>query len=226
MLEDIKLIFNASNNKFLLDSLLLTFKFAFGILVVSFVLGVILALLKTYGGKIFSAIVTVYVEIFRNTPMLLWLCVCFVALPFSDKYIRAASGLTLVSTAAICEIVRGGLNAIHKGQIEAGHSQGLNTLQIVWIIVLPQCIRRIVPNLINQMVSVLKDTSYFGQIAMAEFLYTVKRTMATSTVYTGHSVTAMDVFIMFGFAALVYLVINICLSGIARAADRKLNSIY
>ena len=50
--------------------------------------------------------------------------------------------------------------------------------------------------------------------------------MDTSTVYTGHSVTAMDVFIMFGFAALVYLVINICLLGIARVADRKLNSIY
>ncbi len=226
MLEDMKLIFNAANNKYLLDSLILTFKFAFGILAVSFVLGVILALLKTYGGKIFSAIVTVYVEIFRNTPMLLWLCVCFIALPIPNKYVRAASGLTLVSTAVICEIVRGGLNSIHKGQIEAGRSQGLNTLQIVWIIVLPQCIRRIVPNLINQMVSVLKDTSYFGQIAMAEFLYTVKRTMATSTVYTGHSVTAMDVFIMFGFAALVYLVINICLSGIARVADRKLNSIY
>ena len=174
-----KLIFNAANNKYLLDSLILTFKFAFGILVVSFVLRVILALLKTYGGKIFSAIVTIYVEIFRNTSMLLWLCVCFIALPIPNKYVRAASGLTLVSTAVICEIVRGGLNSIHK-----------------------------------------------GQIATAEFLYTVKRTMATSTVYTGHSVTAMDVFIMFGFAALVYLMINICLSGIARVADRKLNSIY
>lgn len=226
MTEDIRLIFNAANNRCLLESLLLTLKFAVGILAVSFVFGTVLALLKTYGGKICSSIVMVYVEIFRNTPMLLWLCVCFVALPIPDKYIRAASGLTLVSAAAICEIIRGGLNSIPRGQIEAGRSQGLNTMQIVWHIVLPQCIRRTVPNLINQMVSVIKDTSYFGQIAMAEFLYTVKRTMATSTVYTGHSVLAMDVFIMFGFAGLVYLLINFCLSSAARVADRELNSIY
>lgn len=224
MIEDIKLIFNAANNRYLLESLMLTLKFAFWILLVSLLVGIVLALLKTYGGKVFSAVVTVYVEIFRNTPMLLWLCVCFIALPIPNKYVRAAAGLTLVSTAAICEMVRGGLNSIHKGQIEAGRSQGLNTLQIVCIIVLPQCIRRIIPNLINQMVSVLKDTSYFGQIAMAEFLYTVKKTMATSSIYTGHSVLAMDAFIMFGFAALVYLVINIALSAIARVADRKLNA--
>lgn len=220
--EEIQLIFTKYNINYIFGGLMLTFRLAFGILAVSFVIGTILALLKTYGGKIPSRLVTIYVEIFRNTPMLLWLFVCFIAMPFSNKVLRAASGLTFVSSASICEMVRGGLNSISKGQIEAGKSQGLNSLQIIRIIVLPQCIRRIIPNLINQMVSVFKDTSFFGQVAVAEFLYCTKKIMGTASVYTGHAILSQDVFIMFGFAAIVYFVINSILSALARFAQKKL----
>ena len=74
------------------------------------------------------------------------------------------------STATICEIVRGGLNSIDRGQIEAGHSQGLSTFQVMYAIVLPQCLRRVVPNFINQTISVFKDTSFLWQVAIPEFL--------------------------------------------------------
>ncbi len=222
LFEEIKLLATSYNLDYIFKGLLLTFELAFGILLVSFVIGVCLALLKTYAGKIPAKIITVYVEIFRNTPILLWIFICFIFMPFSSKLLRASSGLCLVSAAAICEMVRGGLNAIPKGQIEAGRSQGLNMLQIITIIIFPQCFRRIIPNLINQMISVFKDTSFLGQVSIAEFLYCTKKVMATANVSTGHAVLPMDVFIMFGFAALVYLVINSLLSALARTAQKKL----
>ncbi len=222
LFEEIKLLATSYNLDYIFKGLLLTFELAFGILLVSFVIGVCLALLKTYDGKNPTKIITVYVEIFRNTPILLWIFICFIFMPFSSKLLRASSGLCLVSAAAICEMVRGGLNAIPKGQIEAGRSQGLNMLQIITIIIFPQCFRRIIPNLINQMISVFKDTSFLGQVSIAEFLYCTKKVMATASVSTGHAVLPMDVFIMFGFAALVYLVINSLLSALARTAQKKL----
>lgn len=222
LFEEMQLLATSYNFDYILNGLLLTFGLAFGILLVSFVIGVCLALLKTYGSKILSRIITIYVEIFRNTPILLWIFICFVFMPFSSKFLRAASGLCLVSAAAICEMVRGGLNAIPKGQIEAGRSQGLNLIQIIRIIVFPQAFRRIIPNLINQMISVFKDTSFLGQVSIAEFLYCTKKIMATANVSTGHAVLPIDVFIMFGFAALVYLIINSILSAIARSAQKKL----
>ncbi|MCQ2536921.1 MAG: amino acid ABC transporter permease [Lachnospiraceae bacterium] len=220
--EEIRLLATSYNLDYIFKGLLLTFELAFGILLVSFFLGVCLALLKTYGGKIPEKIITVYVEIFRNTPILLWIFICFIFMPFNSKLLRASSGLCLVSAAAICEMVRGGLNAIPKGQLEAGRSQGLNLIQIIVIIIFPQAFRRIIPNLINQMISVFKDTSFLGQVSIAEFLYCTKKIMATANVSTGHAVMPMDVFIMFGFAALIYLVINSILSAIARTAQKKL----
>lgn len=220
--KEITLIFTATNIQYLLKGLLLTFELAAGIIFFSLIFGTVFALLKTYGGKLAAAIVTVYTEVFRNTPGLLWICVCFVVMPFRNQIIRAASGLVLVSSAVICEIVRGGLNSVAKGQVEAGLSQGLNTFQIVYAIILPQCFRRIIPNLINQTISVFKDTSYVGQVAIAEFLYCTKKVMSTSNLYTGHGIVAQDSFIMFGMAAIVYLVINLMLSSLIRYVQAKM----
>ena len=157
VIAEIQLLYNSVTINSLLKALLLSFELAAGILGSSLVAGTVLAFLKTYAGKIFARIVTIYVEIFRNTPILFWILVCYVALPFGNQYIRASSGMFLASTATICEIVRGGLNSIDRGQIEAGYSQGLNTFQTIRAIILPQCLSRVIPNFINQVISVFKD---------------------------------------------------------------------
>ena len=219
LLNECRLLFTSVTVPPLLNGLLLSFKLAGGILLASLVAGTILALLKTYAGKIIGAVVTIYVEIFRNTPILFWITVCFIALPVGNQYIRASAGLFRASTATICEIVRGGLNSIGKGQIEAGKSQGLSRLQIIYAIILPQCLRRVVPNLINQTISVFKDTSFFGQVAIMEFLYCSRKLLGTANKYTGHGIGAMDAFIIFGAAAAVYFIINLLLSTIMRAIE-------
>ncbi len=219
IINECKMLFTSVTVPTLLKGLLLSFELAGGILLSSLVVGTIFALLKTYGGKLLGAIVTIYVEIFRNTPILFWITVCFIAMPVGNQYIRASAGLFLVSTATICEIVRGGLNSIGKGQIEAGKSQGFSKLQIIYAIVLPQCLRRVIPNLINQTISVFKDTSFFGQVAIMEFLYCSRKLLGTANKYTGHGIGALDAFIIFGVAAAVYFIINLLLSSVMRAVE-------
>lgn len=219
ILNEFRLLYTSVTVPTLLQGLLLSFKLAGGILLTSLLAGTILALLKTYAGRLFGMLVTIYVEIFRNTPILLWITVCFIALPVGNQYIRAAAGLFLVSTATICEIVRGGLNSIGRGQIEAGKSQGLSRLQIIYAIILPQCLKRVVPNLINQTISVFKDTSFFGQVAIMEFLYCSRKLLGTANKYTGHGIGATDAFIIFGVAAAVYFVINLLLSTLMRVIE-------
>jgi putative glutamine transport system permease protein len=219
VINEFRLLFTSVTIPTLLGGLLLSFQLAGGILACSLLLGTILALLKTYAGRLAGAFVTVYVEIFRNTPILLWITVCFIALPVGNQYVRASSGLFLVSTATICEIVRGGLNSVSKGQLEAGRSQGLSSWQIIYAIVLPQCLKRVIPNLINQTISVFKDTSFFGQVAIMEFLYCSRKLLGTANKYTGHGINAMDAFIIFGVAAAVYFVINLLLSTLMRAVE-------
>ena len=221
ILTEIRSLFTPVTLGMLLDGLLLSFRLAVYILLVSILAGSVLAVLKTYGGRICDRIVTVYVEIFRNTPILFWILVCYIAFPISNQYVRASTGMIVVSTAVCCEIVRSGLNAVARGQIEAGESQGLNTWQILWHIVLPQCFQRIVPNVINQTISVFKDTSFLGQVAIPEFLYCARRLLGTANKYTGHGITIQDCFIIFGLAAIVYFVINFSLSCLLRKLDRK-----
>lgn len=224
VLKEMQLLYNSTTIRVLFRALFLSFELAAGILVTSLCAGIIMAILKTYVGKIFGGIVTIYVEIFRNTPILFWIFVCYVAMPFSNQYVRAASGMFLASSATLCEIVRGGLNSIDHGQIEAGESQGLNTFQIMYAIVLPQCIRRVVPNIINQTISVFKDTSFLGQVAIPEFLYCSRRILGTANKYTGHGIEARDAFIIFGVAAAVYFVINLCLSSLLRKLHQDMRT--
>ena len=214
--REFQMLYTSTTCSLLLKALLLSFELAGGILITSFFAGTILALVKTYLGKFLGRLVTAYVEIFRNTPILFWIFVCYIAMPFGNQYVRAASGMFFASTATICEIVRGGLNAIPHGQIEGGMSQGLNTFQIMYTIVLPQCLRSVVPNFINQIISVFKDTSFLGQVAIPEFLYSSRRILGTANKYTGHGIEARDAFIIFGVAALVYFVINLLLSSVLR----------
>ena len=154
--------------------------------VVSILLGSVLALCRNYcqgRSRIFRWISTVYIEIFRNTPLLLWIFICLVACPcpwfFARKMwgltsvemkilFRAVVALVLFESSIIAEIIRGGLNAIPKGQFEAAETQGFSTVQTMVYIVLPQAYRAVVPTLLSQVISTVKDSSYLANLACIE----------------------------------------------------------
>lgn len=200
------------------------------------VIGSVLALVRNYCEKginrVFRWIAVAYIEIFRNTPLLLWIFICLVFCPCPGFLARkmfglssvevklmfkAAVALILFTSSVIAEIVRGGLNSVAHGQFEAGHSQGFSTVQIMIYIVLPQAYRNIIPTLLSQVITTIKDSSYLANVAVIELMARVKQVMSTASQYNGLGTTNVsDVFVLFGFAALIYFIINFTLSCLVR----------
>ncbi|MFT4146751.1 MAG: amino acid ABC transporter permease [Mobilitalea sp.] len=204
------------------------------------VIGSILALVRNYCTSAFTRplkwLATAYIEIFRNTPLMLWI-VIFVSLQFPGFLSRkmfgltsvevtllfkAATALILFTSSVIAEIVRGGLNSVPSGQFEAGRSQGFNTVQIMIYIVLPQAYRNIIPTLISQIITTIKDSSYLANIAVIELMSKVKTLLTSAYIYNGTGkINVSDVFVLFGFAALIYFIINFSLSSVVRYIQKR-----
>lgn len=204
------------------------------------VIGSVLAMLRNYcthgPAKIFGWLSTVYIEVFRNTPLLLWIFICLVACPvpafFGHKMLgltsvevrilwRASVALILFTSSVIAEIVRGGLNSVASGQFEAGHSQGFSTVQIMLYIVLPQAFKAIVPTLLSQVITTIKDSSYLANVAVIELMARVRQILSTSYMYNGTGKqNVSDVFVLFGLACVIYFIINFTLSCIVRRMQK------
>lgn len=208
---------------------------------VSILFGAVLAVLRNYctkgWTKIFKGIATLYIEIFRNTPLLLWIFICVVFCPspalFNQKMFgltsvevkllwKAAVALILFESSIIAEIIRGGLNSVLQGQFEAAKSQGFGVVQSFIYIILPQAFRNIVPTLLGQVISTIKDSSYLANVAVIELMARVKQVLSAAGQYNGTgNIYASDVFVLFGFAAVIYFVINFSLSLVVRSMNNK-----
>lgn len=206
--------------------------------------GSVLALVRNYCNRgltrIFKWISIGYIEIFRNTPLLLWIFVCLIFCPVPSFFAKRMFGLTsvemkilfrasmaliLFTSFVIAEIVRGGLNSVDSGQFEAGHSQGFSTVQIMIFIILPQAYRAIIPTLLSQVITTIKDSSYLANVAIIELMARVRRVLSTSYMYNGAGTQLVsDVFVLFGFACVIYFVINFTLSCIVRRMQKRMAS--
>jgi general L-amino acid transport system permease protein len=150
----------------LIGGLLLTFLLSIVGIVLSFPFGVLLALGRRSDMPAVKLLSTVYIEVVRGVPLVTLLFMAAIMLPlflpaglrFEHLY-RAAAGITLFSAAYVAENVRGGLQAIPGGQIEAAHSIGLNSVQTNLYIVLPQALRWVIPANVGLFISLLKDTT-------------------------------------------------------------------
>lgn len=237
----ISIITNSAVLIYILKGVLFTLIISVTAVLLGLVLGSFLALLRNYCNKgfprVFKWLATAYIEIFRNTPLLLWLFICLVFCPcpsFLEKKMFGLSSaevkllfktviaLILFTSSVIAEIVRGGLNSVAQGQFEAGHSQGFHTVQIMWHIVLPQAYRNIVPTLLSQVITTVKDSSYLANVATIELMSRVKKLLSSAHRYNGlNTVNVSDVFVLFGLACLIYFVINFSLSCIVRSMQDK-----
>lgn len=210
------------------------------------IIGSVLALVRNYcNGKvsrIFKWMAVVYIEVFRNTPLLLWIFICLVFCGCPEflahkmfglssvevkLMFKAMVALVLFTSSVIAEIVRGGLNSIAAGQFEAGHSQGFHIVQIMIYIILPQAYRNIIPTLLSQVITTIKDSSYLANVAVIELMARVRQIMSASAQYNGLGVTNVsDVFLLFGFASLIYFIINFSLSCAVRYIQKhKLSTV-
>lgn len=232
---------------YLLKGLIFTLIVAFLAIVMSLLIGSVLAFMRNYATngwtKGLKAFAVGYIELFRNTPLMLWMFICFVLFPapnFSPVFARAIGmtssvdvktlfkaciALTLFTSAVMAEIIRGGLNSVDKGQFESGYAQGFRFFQVMRYIVFPQAFRNIIPTLLSQMITTIKDSSYMASLAVIELMARVKLIISKANMYNGTwqdpasrgTINVSDVFVLFGFAFLIYFIINFALSCVVRA---------
>lgn len=157
--------------------LLLTFLLAIVGILLSFPFGVLLALGRRSGLPAVRILSTAYIELIRGVPLVTILFMAAVMLPLFlpsnvriDQVLRAMVGITLFSAAYVAENVRGGLQAIPLGQVEAAHAIGLNTFQTNRFIVLPQALRAVIPANVGLFISLLKDTTLVTIVGLLELL--------------------------------------------------------
>lgn len=214
MIESIQNIFTGSNLSFLMSGLQTSLVISVFVVFASIIFGSILGLLRNYERKFFGRIAGFYIELFRNTPLLLWMLFCAFLIPGLNLVIKGSIALFLYTSAVVAEIVRGGLNAIPKGQFEAANSQGFSFTQTLWYIVLPQTFKMIIPSLLSQVITTFKDTSFLAGLGILEFTRSGQIVLAKVT-------KTSEVFLIFGFLAFVYFLISFTLSSIVRRWHKK-----
>lgn len=197
-------VFNQANLVFLLQGIKLTLTIALVSIILSMVFGTILAVLKNFSKGLLGKIATIYIEIFRNTPLLLWILSIRFLVPIPPMYSGILS-FTLFTSAIMAEIFRGGMNSISNGQYEAAYAQGFSKFQTLRYIILPQSFRRCIPTFLSQAVTVIKDTSFLWAVGIEEFT-------GKGMILMGSFVSSSQIFLLFGAIAGTYFVINFAIS--------------
>jgi len=168
--------------------------------------------------KIVYAISTVYIEVVRGTPVLVQAIWIFFALPLIIGYTlnSIVAGIIVIainSGAYIAEIVRGAVESVAKGQMEAGRSLGLNQRQTMRHVIWPQAMKRMIPPLGNQFIISIKDTSLLSVILVPELIF-------QGRLIAANHFNAVEIYTT---VALFYLAITLTLSIILRIIERRLN---
>ena len=186
--------------------LLLTFVLAIVGIVLSFPFGVLLALGRRSDLPVVRVMSTAYIELIRGVPLVTVLFMASIMLPLLlpgdiriDQVIRAMAGITLFSAAYVAENVRGGLQAIPSGQIEAAHALGLSTIQRNLHIILPQALRAVIPANVGLFISLLKDTTLVTIIGLLDVLGIGRAVLAQAQWFGAH----MEVYL---FIAAIFFV--------------------
>lgn len=201
----------------LIDGLLVTLNISAISLFFTLVLGLVIALLRLSDSKVGNVIGTTYVEVIRNTPLLVQIYLLyFVFGPVIglDRFSTAVLALSLFQGAYTAEIFRAGLNSIPKGQFEAAQTLGLSPFYTYKDVILPQVLQRTLPPLTNEVVSLIKNSSIVSVMAIFDLT-----TQARNIV----SETAMPFEIWFTVAA-IYLALTLSLSGLSAWLEHKLGA--
>lgn len=198
----------------LLDGLIVTFEITALGLVLAFAFGLISALCRLSDSYLARLIARAYLEMIRNTPLLVQLFfMYFVMAPIFDlsRFASAVLALSLFEGAYASEIFRAGIVSIHKGQWEAAQGLGLSPFHTYRLVILPQAIRRILPPLTSQAISLVKDSALVSTIAVYDL------TMRGREII---SETFLAFEIWFTIAA-IYLVVTVSLSLVVSRMERR-----
>ena len=206
------------------SGLMLTLLVAVVGIVLSFPFGVLLALGRQSSLPIVRWLSIAYIEVIRGLPLIAILFMAQVMLPLVlpigvrlDRVVRAIAGFTIFSAAYLAENVRGGLQAVPKGQTEAAKALGLNTPFLLALIVLPQALKAVIPSIVGQFISLFKDTSLLAIVGLVELLG-ISQAVLSNPNYIGEYA---EVYL---FIALIYWVFCYSMSLASRRLEKQLGT--
>jgi general L-amino acid transport system permease protein len=189
--------------------LMVTLIISFIGIVVSLPLGILLALGRRSEMPILRTVCVTFIELIRGVPLITVLFMASVLLPLFltpgthfDKFLRALVGVSIFASAYMAEVIRGGLQAIPKGQYEGADSLGLNYFHKMTFIILPQAIKLVIPGIVNTFIGMFKDTSLVTIISMYDLLGIVKASFGDSGWQT--PVTPLTGLIFAGFVFWIF----------------------
>lgn len=206
-----------TNAEVLLTGLMRTLSLTAVAIVIALVIGVVLGLFSVSHNKVLTTIYTLYVDIMRGTPLIVFAFFIYFALPqffgfkYADAFLPSVITLSLNAAAYIGELFRGGILSVDKGQFEAAHSLGLPYGKTMRRIILPQAFKVMVPPFINQFVMTLKDTSILSAIGLVELTQTGKLIIAR-TYASGNTWLVI---------ALMYIFIITVLTKLSKLVEKK-----
>ncbi|MFB6081873.1 MAG: amino acid ABC transporter permease [Halanaeroarchaeum sp.] len=162
--------FVIDNIGYLAGGLWLTIELTLVSILLGFVVGFPAGAIEVYGGKYTATPVDVVGTVLRGTPLLVILIFAYFVFPIGSAFVAAVLGLGLRSAAYQSQIFRGALQSVGEGQMEAARAIGMNRLQAISYVIVPQALRRSIPGFQNEFTIVLKDTSIAFAIGFAELL--------------------------------------------------------
>ena len=205
--------------------LLVTLVISFTGIMFSLPLGVVLALGRRSRLPIIRTLCVVFIEFWRGVPLITVLFFATYMLPFFlptswriDGLLRVLIGVTLFAGAYMAEVVRGGLQAIPRGQFEGAMALGLGYWRMMGFIVLPQALRLVIPGIVNSFIALFKDTTLVLIVAIFDLLGQLRAAFADPV-----WATPVTLFTGFAFAGMIYFLVSFGMSRYALFMERRLN---
>lgn len=182
------------------------------------VIAMIMALVQYAKIPVLKTISRIYIWIFRGTPLLVQLFLAYFGLPklgiVMDAFPCAVMVFALNEGAYCAETMRSALEAVPEGQMEAGYCVGMNYLQIMWHVVIPQALRTAFPPLSNSVISMLKDTSLAAEITVADMFMSAQKIVGRT----------YEPLWLYAEVALIYLVFSTILTFLQRYYEKRLSA--
>ena len=232
--ENWEWLWTGNNFKFLLEGLLVNLQIALIAMVFSLIFGLLLALMRISNSRWISLPAGLWVDVWRNLPLIFIILYLALAIPSSwrDAYadfipdflpdalqdelvLGALLGLVLYNSAVLCEIMRSGIQSLDRGQREAAASLGLTYVQQMRFVVLPQGLRRMVPATVSQLITLNKDTTLISIIAIQEVV-SAGSTLASVNFGVEVRPAYLQVFLVIGA---MFIAINLALSRLSRRLE-------
>jgi aspartate/glutamate/glutamine transport system permease protein len=234
--ENWEWLFTGNNARFILEGFLINLEIALISMVIALVLGLGLALLRLSHNRPISIVTGLWVDLFRNLPLIFLILYFALGLPGSWKeawedampgwapeafqsglVLGALLGLVLYNSAVLAEIMRAGILSLSRGQAEAASALGLTYTQSLRHVILPQGLRRMVPATVSQLITLNKDTTLVSIIAITEVMRR-GRIVTSSNFFATVETPILQVFIFIGF---LFVVTNLALSRLSRRLELR-----